>query len=105
MSDIADSSLEVVVSTYLHCSCDDSLSVLKEVRRVLKPVVRRLSVLLQGLYSEKAAFAPQDSRVLVFLVRSNRLALPLHVLLLVALPASHVRVSPRSVLLSSNTTV
>ncbi|GBN60266.1 Methyltransferase-like protein 7B [Araneus ventricosus] len=38
MSDIADSSLDVVVSTYLHCSCDDSLAVLKEVERVLKPV-------------------------------------------------------------------
>ncbi|CAL1296026.1 unnamed protein product [Larinioides sclopetarius] len=37
MSDIADSSLDVVISTYLHCSCDDSLAVLKEVRRVLKP--------------------------------------------------------------------
>ncbi|GFS66680.1 methyltransferase-like protein 7A [Trichonephila inaurata madagascariensis] len=37
MSDIADNSLDVVVSTYLHCSCDDSYAVLKEVQRVLKP--------------------------------------------------------------------
>ncbi|GIX81082.1 methyltransferase-like protein 7A [Caerostris extrusa] len=37
MSDIKDNSLDVVVSTYLHCSCDDSHEVLREVQRVLKP--------------------------------------------------------------------
>ncbi|GFU45788.1 methyltransferase-like protein 7B [Nephila pilipes] len=37
MSNIADNSLDVVVSTYLHCSCDDTYAVLKEVQRVLKP--------------------------------------------------------------------
>lgn len=38
MRDVEDNSLDVVVSTYLHCSCQDSDAVLKEVKRVLKPV-------------------------------------------------------------------
>ncbi|KAG8191167.1 hypothetical protein JTE90_011852 [Oedothorax gibbosus] len=37
MSEIEDNSLDVVVTTYLHCSCSDSNAVLKEVKRVLKP--------------------------------------------------------------------
>ncbi|GFT22555.1 methyltransferase-like protein 7A [Nephila pilipes] len=37
MRGIDDNSFDVVVSTYLHCSCDDSVAVLREVKRVLKP--------------------------------------------------------------------
>lgn len=38
MSDVADDSLDVVLSTYVHCSCRDSQAVLREIKRVLKPV-------------------------------------------------------------------
>lgn len=44
MSQVEDNSLDVVVSTFLHCSCQDSDAVLKEVKRVLKPVSFRLVV-------------------------------------------------------------
>ncbi|GFT22549.1 methyltransferase-like protein 7A [Nephila pilipes] len=37
MKGIEDNSFDVVVSTFLHCSCDDSVAVLREVKRVLKP--------------------------------------------------------------------
>ncbi|GFT63671.1 methyltransferase-like protein 7A [Nephila pilipes] len=37
MRGIDDNSFDVVVSTFLHCSCDDSDAVLREVKRVLKP--------------------------------------------------------------------
>ncbi|GBL56546.1 Methyltransferase-like protein 7B [Araneus ventricosus] len=38
MKDIPDASFDVVVSTYLHCSTHDSDAVLREIKRVLKPV-------------------------------------------------------------------
>ncbi|GFU09987.1 methyltransferase-like protein 7B [Nephila pilipes] len=38
MRGVDDNSFDVVVSTFLHCSCDDSVAVLQEVKRVLKPV-------------------------------------------------------------------
>ncbi|CAL1299628.1 unnamed protein product [Larinioides sclopetarius] len=37
MLDIDDESFDVVISTYLHCSTQDSSAVLQEVKRVLKP--------------------------------------------------------------------
>ncbi|GFT53864.1 methyltransferase-like protein 7B [Nephila pilipes] len=37
MRGVDDNSFDVVVSTFLHCSCDDSVAVLQEVKRVLKP--------------------------------------------------------------------
>ncbi|GFT22544.1 methyltransferase-like protein 7B [Nephila pilipes] len=41
MKGIEDNSFDVVVSTFLHCSCDDSVAVLRKVKRVLKPVSER----------------------------------------------------------------
>ncbi|GFY58296.1 methyltransferase-like protein 7B [Trichonephila inaurata madagascariensis] len=37
MKGVDDNSVDVVVSTFLHCSCDDSAAVSREVKRVLKP--------------------------------------------------------------------
>ncbi|GFW01889.1 methyltransferase-like protein 7B [Trichonephila clavipes] len=37
MKGVDDNSFDVVVSTFFHCSCDDSAAVLQEVKRVLKP--------------------------------------------------------------------
>ncbi|GFT09879.1 methyltransferase-like protein 7B [Trichonephila clavipes] len=37
MKRVDDNSFDVVVSTFLHCSVDDSAAVLREVKRVLKP--------------------------------------------------------------------
>ncbi|GFW01912.1 methyltransferase-like protein 7B [Trichonephila clavipes] len=37
MKGVDDNSFDVVVSTFLHCSCDDSAAVSREVKRVLKP--------------------------------------------------------------------
>ncbi|GFQ71319.1 methyltransferase-like protein 7A [Trichonephila clavata] len=37
MTEIEDNSIEVVVTTYFHCSCDDPDAVVKEIIRVLKP--------------------------------------------------------------------
>ncbi|GFY53399.1 methyltransferase-like protein 7B [Trichonephila inaurata madagascariensis] len=37
MTEIEDNSFDLVVTTYFHCSCDDSEAVVKEIIRVLKP--------------------------------------------------------------------
>ncbi|GBN42424.1 Methyltransferase-like protein 7B [Araneus ventricosus] len=58
MAGIDDESFDVVISTYLHCSTDDSNAVLQEVKRVLKPVSKIIFFYLNPLMPKDTSKKP-----------------------------------------------